>query len=76
VIAAFGPKRAFWGSDITRVPASCSYRETVTHFTEELDFLSVDDLEWIMGRGLAECLGWRMRNGEPVARVEAAIGRP
>jgi hypothetical protein len=32
----------------------------VTHFTEELDFLSADDLEWIMGRGLAECLGWRI----------------
>jgi L-fuconolactonase len=59
VIAAFGPRRAFWGSDITRVPTSCSYRRTVTHFTEELDFLSADDLEWIMGRALAECLGWR-----------------
>jgi L-fuconolactonase len=56
VIAAFGPRRAFWGSDITRVPASCSYRQVVTHFTEELDFLSADDLDWIMGRGLAECL--------------------
>jgi len=40
------------------VPASCSYRQTVTHFTEELDFLSANDLDWIMGRGLAECLGW------------------
>ena len=58
VIAAFGPQRAFWGSDITRVPASCSYRQVVTHFTEELDFLSATDLEWIMGRGLAACLGW------------------
>jgi L-fuconolactonase len=58
VIEAFGPRRAFWGSDITRVPASCSYRQVVTHFTEELDFLSAADLEWIMGRGLAECLRW------------------
>ena len=58
VIEAFGPRRAFWGSDITRVPATCSYRQTVTQFTEELDFLSGDDLEWIMGRGLAECLRW------------------
>jgi predicted TIM-barrel fold metal-dependent hydrolase len=62
VIAAFGPQRAFWGSDITRVPASCSYRRTVTHVTEELDFLSADDLEWIMGRGLAGCLGWPIPN--------------
>jgi L-fuconolactonase len=58
VIEAFGPRRAFWGSDITRVPASCSYRQVVTHFTEELDFLSAADLEWIMGRGLVECLRW------------------
>ena len=58
VIAAFGRRRAFWGSDITRVPPSCSYRQAVTHFTEELDFLSAGDLEWIMGRGLAECLRW------------------
>jgi L-fuconolactonase len=58
VIEAFGPRRAFWGSDITRVPATCTYRQVVTHFTEELDFLSAADLEWIMGRGLVECLRW------------------
>jgi predicted TIM-barrel fold metal-dependent hydrolase len=58
VIAAFGPQRSFWGSDITRVPKSCSYRQVVTHFTEELDFLSAADLDWIMGRGLAACLNW------------------
>jgi L-fuconolactonase len=58
VIAAFGPQRSFWGSDITRVPKSCSYRQVVTHFTEELDFLSAADLDWIMGRGLSACLGW------------------
>jgi predicted TIM-barrel fold metal-dependent hydrolase len=58
VISAFGPRRCFWGSDITRVPKSRTYRQVVTHFTEELDFLSAEDLDWIMGRGLAECLGW------------------
>ena len=58
IIDAFGPRRAFWGSDITRVPKSCSYRQLVTHFTEELDFVPRDDLAWIMGRGLAECLRW------------------
>ena len=36
------------------MPATCSYRQVVTHFTEELDFLSAADLEWIMGRGLVE----------------------
>jgi L-fuconolactonase len=58
VIDAFGPRRSFWGSDITRVPPTCSLRQVVTQFTEELDFLSSSDLEWIMGRGLAECLRW------------------
>ncbi len=62
VIEAFGPRRSFWGSDITRVPATCSYREAVTHFTEELG-LSSGDLEWIMGRGLAECLRWPITQG-------------
>jgi predicted TIM-barrel fold metal-dependent hydrolase len=58
VIAAFGPRRCFWGSDLSRMLEHCSYRQGVTHFTEELDFLSADDLEWIMGRGLQECLRW------------------
>ncbi len=60
VIDAFGARRSFWGSDITRVPKSCSYRQTVTQFTEELDFLSGDDLEWVMGKALAECLRWSL----------------
>jgi L-fuconolactonase len=58
IIAAFGPRRSFWGSDLSRMLAHCSYRQAVTHFTEELDFLSADDLVWIMGRGIRECLGW------------------
>ena len=58
VINAFGPKRSFWGSDITRVPKTCSYRQVVTHFTEELDFLSSADLEWVMGKAIAQCLRW------------------
>ena len=35
-----------------------SYRQAVTLFTEELDFLSDIDKTWIMGRGIAEWLGW------------------
>jgi L-fuconolactonase len=59
MIGAFGPRRAFWGTDITRIWSRASYRQCVTLFTEELDFLSADDLDWVMGRGLMECLGWR-----------------
>ena len=58
IIGAFGSKRSFWGSDVSRMLEHCSYRQAVTHFTEALDFLSDDDLDWIMGRGLKQCLGW------------------
>jgi predicted TIM-barrel fold metal-dependent hydrolase len=58
LIGAFGPGRSFWGTDITRIWSLCSYRECVTLFTEELDFLSAEDLEWVMGRGIAEFLRW------------------
>ena len=30
----------------------------VALFIEEMPFISEDDLEWIMGRGLAQCLPW------------------
>jgi predicted TIM-barrel fold metal-dependent hydrolase len=60
VVGEFGCKRVFWGSDLTRLP--CSYRELVTMFTEELDFLSREELKWIMGRGVSEWLGWRGGN--------------
>jgi L-fuconolactonase len=40
-----------WGTDLTRLPSS--YRQAVTLFTEELDFLSDADQAWIMGRGIA-----------------------
>jgi L-fuconolactonase len=56
VVDAYGPRRVFWGTDLSRL--TCSYRQAVTLFTEELDFLSNDDKEWIMGRGIAEWLSW------------------
>jgi L-fuconolactonase len=57
VIEAYGPQRVFWGSDLSRLRGS--YRECVTMFTEEMPWLSKSDLEWIVGRGLCEWLGWR-----------------
>ena len=29
-------------------------------FTEEMPWLKGRDLEWVMGRGLCEWIGWRM----------------
>ena len=53
---AFGPKRLFWGSDISRSPIS--YRQHVTMWMEEIPWLTTEDKEWIMGRGVCEWLGW------------------
>ena len=53
----FGPKRMFWGSDLSRL--ECTYRESVTMFTEEMPWLSASDMEWIMGRGVCEWVGWK-----------------
>lgn len=58
VYEAFGPKRMFWGTDQSRSPIS--YRQGVTLFTEELDWLVGEDREWVMGRGICEWLGWKL----------------
>ena len=55
---AYGPRRSFWGSDITNSLAIGSYRQRITHITETLDFLTDTDKAWIMGRALLERLGW------------------
>jgi predicted TIM-barrel fold metal-dependent hydrolase len=58
IIDAFGVRRCFWGTDLSHALDKATYRQCVTHFTQELKFLTDQDKEWIMGRGLAECLGW------------------
>lgn len=56
LVEAFGPRRTFWGTDLTRMP--CTYYECITLFTEHLPWLKGEDLEWVMGRGVCEWLGW------------------
>ena len=58
VFDAFGPKRTFWGTDLSRLPGS--YRQGVTMFTEEMPWLKGSDLEGVMGRGICEWLGWKL----------------
>lgn len=58
VLDAFGQKRMFWGSDLSRLP--CTYRQGVTMFTEDIPWLTAEDKEWIMGRGVCEWLGWKI----------------
>jgi predicted TIM-barrel fold metal-dependent hydrolase len=57
VVDAFGPERCFWGTDLSHLP--CPYKQVVTLFTEEMKSLSSSELEWIMGRGIAEWLNWQ-----------------
>ena len=56
LVEAFGPRCTFWGTDLTRMP--CTYYECITLFTEYLPWLQGEDLEWVMGRGVCEWLGW------------------
>jgi predicted TIM-barrel fold metal-dependent hydrolase len=59
IFDAYGPRRFFWGTDITRMP--CSYRQCVTLFTEELPWLKGNDLELVMGQGVCDWLGWQRK---------------
>lgn len=52
---AFGERRVFWGTDMTRLP--CTYREAVTMVTEEMQWMEPSAMRWFMGRGITEWLG-------------------
>ncbi len=60
VFDAFGPRRLFWGTDLTGIP--CTYTQAITLFTEELPWLRGNDLDRVMGRGICEWLGWKLPN--------------
>ncbi len=53
---AFGPRRLFWGTDITKMP--CSWKQCVTHF-QEIDWIPAADKKLIMGDALCEWIGWK-----------------
>ena len=55
---AYGPQRCYWGTDLTNAFAKSTYRQRITHFTEELPFLSEEDKDWVMGRAILARLGW------------------
>jgi predicted TIM-barrel fold metal-dependent hydrolase len=57
VFDAFGPQRTFWGTDWSRLP--CTYRQGITMFIEEMPWLKGPDLDWVMGRGICDWIGWR-----------------
>jgi predicted TIM-barrel fold metal-dependent hydrolase len=58
VFDAYGPQRSYWGTDLTNTYARGSYRQRISHFTEELSFLSESDKDWVMGRAIVQRLKW------------------
>ena len=55
---AFGPRRCYWGTDLTNSLAKATYRQRIEHFTKELSFLSEEDKDWVMGKAILARLNW------------------
>ena len=55
---AYGPQRSYWGTDMTNGYDRATYKQRITHFTEELPFLSESDKDWVMGRAILQRLNW------------------
>ena len=55
---AFGPQRCYWGTDITNAYDKSTYKQRITHFTEELPFLSESDKDWMLGKAILQTLKW------------------
>jgi predicted TIM-barrel fold metal-dependent hydrolase len=55
---AYGPRRCYWGTDMTNNFDKATYKRRIAHFTETLDFLSEADKDWVMGRAILERLRW------------------
>src|SRR5215471_6922862 len=55
---AFGPQRCYWGTDMTNGFDRATYKQRITHFTEELPFLTESDKDWVMGRAILQRLSW------------------
>ena len=53
---AFGPRRLFWGTDITKMP--CTWRECIAHF-QEIDWIPEADKKLMMGEALCDWIGWK-----------------
>ena len=45
-------------ADLTAGYARASWRQRITHFTDELTFLSESDKDWVLGRAILERLKW------------------
>jgi predicted TIM-barrel fold metal-dependent hydrolase len=59
IFDAFGPRRMFWGTDITKMP--CSWKQCVTMFTQELAWLNEHDKRLVMGEALCAWWSWERK---------------
>ncbi|HVP75037.1 MAG TPA: amidohydrolase family protein [Gaiellaceae bacterium] len=58
MVDKMGPERCFWGTDLTRLLGhGLTYKDTIEHFTKHMG-LTDEQLDWVMGRGICECLDW------------------
>lgn len=57
VFDAFGPRRCYWGTDLTNAFARATWRQRIAHI-EGLSFLTESDKDWILGRAILERLKW------------------
>jgi predicted TIM-barrel fold metal-dependent hydrolase len=55
---AYGPRRCYWGTDLTNTLAKATYRQRIEQFTKDLSFLSEEDKDWVMGKAILERLNW------------------
>src|SRR5262249_39077911 len=55
---AYGPQRCYWRTDITNVFVKATFKQLISHVSEELTFLSEQDKDGIMGRAILARLGW------------------
>jgi predicted TIM-barrel fold metal-dependent hydrolase len=58
VFDACGPRRSYWGTDLTNTYPKGSYRQRISHFTEKLSFLSESEKNSVMGRAIVQRLKW------------------
>jgi hypothetical protein len=58
VFDAYGSQRSYWGADLTNTYAKGSCRLRITHFTEELNFLSESNKDLVMGSAVVQRLKW------------------
>jgi predicted TIM-barrel fold metal-dependent hydrolase len=58
VFDAYGPQRCYWGTDVTSGLARADWRQRLTHFTEEVSFMSEGDKDWVLGRAILQRLRW------------------